>query len=233
MTAQLGLPLRLPAGWTVTDATDSGEVRRFVEANHYLGAVGSRGQFVYSLFDGWVLLGAALFGRPGREGVARGLWVRGDYGNTLELTRFYTIDDPPRNAGSWFLARAVDSLPSRFEMVVAFSDPFAHHHGGLYQAASWIYTGTDDADNYHYTDRQGRRVAKQTPWRMAHKQRLAGLFADERPVDGERRIAAEQGWTKVRDMAKHRYVKPRTRRARRELRYPGLPYPKPHVLTMS
>lgn len=219
--------------WLVVPATGSSEVRRFVEAHHYLRSVGSRAEHVFAVyslgefFGPDALLGAAMFARPGREFVARSLWAEGDFGNTVELARFYTVDDPPRNLGSWLLSRSVHMLPPELEMVVAFSDPFAHHHGGLYQAASWLYTGTDDADNYHYVDAEGRRVAKQTPWRIAQRQRQSGLFVGERPVDGERRVCAERGWVKVRDLAKHRYVKPRTKRARHALCKPCLPYPKP------
>jgi hypothetical protein len=229
MTAADVLDLAAPnAGtWTVTTAHTSAEVRRFVETNHYLGPFYGRGDFIYAVLDGWTLLGAALFGRPTRDTVAPALWASGNYNNTLELTRLYTVDDPPKNLGTWFLSRAVGMLPRQFEMLVAFSDPFAHHHGGIYQASSWLYTGVTETENYHYVDRAGARIAKQTPWRLAQDQRRDGRFVDERAVDGERRIALERGWTKVTDLSKHRYVKPRTKRARRELRYPIKPYPKP------
>jgi hypothetical protein len=179
-------------------------------------------------FDG--LIGVAGFGQPAREGVARALWKDTDpLPLTYELQRFYIAPgDHPENLGSWFLSRAVKALPCEVAMVVSFADPREGHHGGLYQATGWLYTGVTRGDPYHYVDAvSGRRIAKSTPWKLAKRQRDRGEYVDEKPVEGERRIAEERGWTKVRDKPKYRYVFPRTRFARRHLRLAVLPYPKP------
>ncbi len=227
------------------------KVRPLIEGGHYLGKVHNRGRFAFALMDGQKLVGAALFGQPARETVSVSLWKcendedrKHAAAATLELTRFYTIakEELPHNAGTWFLARAVRMLrqgdspgkrdlfgkvpTSDIEMLVAFSDPAAKHHGGLYQAAGWLYTGASATDHYHYEDKDGNRVAKQTPWYYAKRN---GLRPGERPADGERRVADEKGWTKVKDQPKHRYVKPLTRDAEQSLRLklPVLSYPKP------
>jgi hypothetical protein len=213
-------------------------VRPLIESGHYLGKVRSRGRFAYALVSGdpWEFVGAAVFGQPARETVAVSLWKDTDpafaMAATLELTRFYTIDGLLPNTGTWFLSRAVRLLRQDapgIEMLVAFSDEDAGHHGGLYQAASWRYTGTSQSDHYHYEDKDGNRVAKQTPWKNALRQRQADpvKYAGERPVDGERRVAVANGWTKVKDRPKHRYVLPLTHRARKRLKLAEVGYPKP------
>lgn len=202
-------------------------VRPFIESGHYLGRV-NQGRVAVALYDGLDIIGAALFGQPAREGVAVALWTDVPPGfaaaATIELTRFYTVDELHANAGTWFLARAVRLLPAQYQMVVAFSDPSAGHHGGLYQAGNWCYLGASTATPYEYRDQFGNRVAKQTPWKQAQRE---GLRTGETPAEGERRYAAEHGWTRVNKLPKYRYALPRTRFARRQLRPPVLPYPKP------
>ena len=96
--------------------------------------------------------------------------------NTRELTRFYTFDGLPQNTGTWFLARAIDMLPPEFEMIVAFSDPYTdhRHHGGLYQAASWLYLGRTKPGGYHYMDgADGNRVEQEAALADRHGARSA------------------------------------------------------------
>ncbi|SRR6266568_1354127 len=230
----MGRPAHGPVTGLSAGCSSLVRVRPLIESGHYLGKVHNRGRCAIELLRGDEVVGAALFGQPARETVAVSLWKCDDdedrksaVAATLELTRFYTIDGLHPNAGTWFLSRAVRMLPSGTEMLIAFSDEDAGHHGGLYQAASWLYTGTSASDHYHYVDGQGGRVAKQTPWRYAQRQRLADPSITERPADGERRIAAERGWTKVKDKPKHRYVLPLTRKARASLKLKVLEYPKP------
>ena len=219
------------------------QVRPLIEDGHYLGKVHNRGRVAFALVSPeGELIGAALFGQPSRETIAVSLWKCENEEDrkfavlaSMELTRFYTLDGLHPDAGTWFLGRAVKELRGgcppcspNTEMLVAYSDPIAQHHGGLYQAASWLYTGQSGSDHYHYEDAQGARVSKQTPWQYAKKERLAGTApAGERPADGERRVAKDRGWVKVKDLPKYRYVKPLTRRARRGLALSVLDYPKP------
>ena len=200
------------------------EAKAMIERGHYLGTAPTCSH-AFGLFADGGMVGAAIFDKPVRENVARSLWREPDgaMARTRELTRFYTLDGLPPNTGTWFLARAVDGLPPEYEMIVAFSDPLGGHFGGLYQAASWIYTGRT-RPAYHYVDESGKRIGKKTPWRIAVE---GGLLEGERPTDGEARVARERGWTKVPGERKYRYVKPRTRRARRSLALRPMPYPKP------
>jgi hypothetical protein len=214
-------------GRYVVEPISFGEARRLIEARHYLGQLRKSGD-AFGLIADSEIIGAAVFGQPSREGVVVALWDDGTLENTTELLRFFTVDGVEPWLGTWFLSRAVRALPRTVEMVVAFSDPAYGHHGGLYQAASWVYTGLTTNTPYHYEDGGGNRIGKQTPWKQARRERERGLVpAGETPADGERRVALERGWRRVRDEPKHRYVYPRTRRAKRRLRQASVPYPKP------
>jgi len=203
------------------------DARTLIETRHYLKQLRKSGTQI-GLLNGPELIGAAVFGQPSREGVIGSLWHHGTLENTTELLRFYTIDDAEPWLGTWFLSRAIKQLPRQIEMVVAYSDPAHGHHGGLYQAASWIYTGPTTNTPYHYQDADGNRIGKQTPWKQARREREQGLApAGETAAEGERRVAAERGWARVADEPKHRYVFLRSKRARRNLRPAPKPYPKP------
>lgn len=216
---------------------DIATARGLLEQGHYLGTVwtGGHNYGLYAAatttgqlsFAPSLLVGAAVFAPPVRENVTASLWDGGTRVNTAELTRFYTIDGLDPNAGTWFLKRAVAQLPPEIEMLVAYADPYRYtevsHYGGLYQAASWVYTGRTKSA-YHYVDADGNRVGKKRPWRIAVE---LGLRDGERPYQGEARVARERGWTRIEGEPKYRYVKPLTRRAKRALKLKPLPYPKP------
>jgi len=220
-----GSTLHGPAARYAVQPVTFGDAQALLASGHYLRHLRKSGTQI-GLVGPAGLVGVAVFGQPSREGVVRALWDQdqGTLRNTVELLRFYTVDGIEEWAGTWFLSRAIRLLPPTIEMIVAFSDPQYGHHGGLYQAASWIYTGTTTNTPYHYEDPDGNRIGKQTPWKQARRE---GLLPGERAVDGERRYARERQWRRVVDQPKHRYVYPRSRRARRLLRHPVRPYPKP------
>lgn len=221
--------LRLPSGIEgyVVEPISFRDAQTLIEARHYLAQLRKSGTQIGLIYDSEVV-GVGVFGQPSREGVVRSLWPEGTLENTTELLRFYTVDGVEPWIGTWFLSRAIRLLPRVVEIVVAYSDPAHGHHGGLYQAASWIYTGPTTNTPYHYEDAEGNRIGKQTPWKQAKRERERGLApVDETPAHGERRVALERGWTRVKDEPKHRYVFPRTKRARRRIVDLARPYPKP------
>lgn len=42
------------------------------------------------------------------------------------------------------------------ELIISFADPSEGHHGGIYQATNWIYTGKS-ASSFEYIDKSGRK----------------------------------------------------------------------------
>ncbi len=94
------------------------------------------------------------------------------------------------------------------EAVVSFADPNNGHHGGIYQAASWIYTGKS-SETRVYRKPDGTTVSR----RSFH----SGKTSLPPP------------WPAERLEGKHRYVRNLTRRAGHLLRLPSVPYPKPNL----
>lgn len=194
------------------------EVRDFVQRGHYSNSAGKVSAPCFALFRGDAMVGAAIYGRPSGRLLAASLWQGGNDSNTLELTRLFVIDGTGRNTESWFLAQCHRMLPPSIKLVVAFAAPDAHHHGGVYQASSWLYLGVGTGNcHYHYVDGEGLYINKRRVWDYYKRERLPS----------ERQAAAEMGLTRVAEDAKHVYVLPRYRWVRKRLKRAVLPYPKP------
>ncbi len=125
-----------------------------------------------------------------------------------ELARVWAPDGHEPNELTQAIAAACRALRRdcpEVEAVVSFADPNVGHHGGVYQAASWLYVSTSEESRGYLAD-DGRIVARRA-FHSNAQSRVPNL-----PV--------------VKREGKHRYVRPLTARARRALRQPVKPYPK-------
>ena len=108
-------------------------------------------------------------------------------------------------------------------LIVTFADPTAGHHGGIYQAAGWIYTGKTTAASeyiFHGLRYHGRGM----------RQTLTGLGMMHDPQFGrntlERIRLLDPAATEIMGTAKHRYVLPLDGEMRKQLASIAKPYPK-------
>jgi|11_taG_2_1085331.scaffolds.fasta_scaffold02018_2 hypothetical protein len=72
---------------------------------------------------------------------------------TMELNRLVLNSDTPKNSASFFIMKAINKLPKPLA-IVSYADPNNHHHGYVYQATNWLYTGTS-TPKYKYTFEDG------------------------------------------------------------------------------
>lgn len=110
-------------------------------------------------------------------------------------------------------------------LIVSFADTTQGHHGGIYQAGNWIYTGTTDPNVLTYVV-HGREVHGRTFRHMAVK-RPPGETAESfirRTLDPNVRKV------KLRAV-KHRYLYPLNRRLRRKIAGLAKPYPSRQEVT--
>lgn len=94
-------------------------------------------------------------------------------------------------------------------LIVSFADPASGHHGGIYQALGWIYTGTS-APSYEFRS-QGMRLQKRAY--------TGGNF-------GAPKMALPRGTEKLRTVGKHRYLMPLDAEMRDDVAPLAKPYPK-------
>lgn len=124
--------------------------RAFVERHHYSRSFpAARRRF--GLYERGELVGVAVFSVPPQADVLRVLPCAREA--AVELGRFVLLDRVPGNGETWFLSRCLAALAREgFAGVVSFSDPvprtnlagrlvFPGHLGGIYKAASALYTG--------------------------------------------------------------------------------------------
>jgi hypothetical protein len=81
-------------------------------------------------------------------------------------------------------------------MIISMADPAHGHHGGIYQAGNWIYTGETDSD-YQYQLPDGRYVHHRTASSCLKsvagrpKKRIPGKYRYLMPLDDEMRKRIE------------------------------------------
>lgn len=211
------------AEWYIEKITRA-EALEFLGAHHYLRGVGGSAM-IYALRDEAELFGVCAFQRPCSENVCRALFGEAHSMHVTELSRLALSPRSPLPASA-FVSRATRAFLQERERramtpiyaLISFADSTQAHHGGVYQAMSWLYLGESVATGHpRFVDSAGRTRHRRQNGRV--------VSATE---------ARERGWRVIptERVVKHRYLRilgsSRQRRAlRRALRYPVLPYPKP------
>jgi hypothetical protein len=178
-----------------------------VEHWHYSRAMAPSGSVRYGAWEDGRFVGAVVFGRGASPTLLPSFGL--DQTEGAELVRVAL-----REHDAWVsqvVSRAVRLLRATnpgLRLLVSFADPARGHHGGIYQAMNWIYTGTSHVDRQYVDVETGR--AYHPRWRRTRYPDLieSGLLVAV-PVPG-----------------KHRYVLPLDRRMRRQLAPMAQPYPR-------
>lgn len=191
---------------------------------HYSERMPSGRLIMLGVWEDGAYVGCVLFGRGANDRLLRPYGLRQSEG--CELVRVALREH--RAPVSQIVAEALRQLKRRnpgLRLVVSFADPVQGHHGGIYQAGSWLYLG---------------RGADQTEWivngRQVHARSVSAMreqaarSSSKRIRDGETR----QAWLRrtidpnarpVTVPGKHRYVMPLDRAMRRVVSKTALPYP--------
>jgi hypothetical protein len=95
-------------------------------------------EYSFGLFDkGKVLQGVLTLGTP-VSNTLRNLW--NNEFKLLELNRLVVNEDLGKNVLSYFVSMVLRTMPKPF-VIVSYADTSRNHHGYIYQATNWIYTG--------------------------------------------------------------------------------------------
>jgi hypothetical protein len=194
------------------------ETHEWLLRKHYARRIPSI-SWAFGLFDAQMTLqGICTFGTPSssplRDGIAGELW--GEY--VLELNRLCCVNS--KNVASYFISHSIAFLPKP-KLIVSYADIAQSHHGYIYQATNFIYTGIS---------------AKRTDWKIKGKEHLHGqTIADEsrgqeNRAEWMREKYGDDFYLEQRPR-KHRYVylhgdKRQKRAMLADLRYKQEPYPK-------
>ena len=182
------------------------EAVAFLLPRHYSGRkpVVSK---AFGLIEDGVLQAVITYGKPASPSVCVGICGKEYSGKVYELNRMCRSDEY-RKPLSHFVSATLRMLKPLDWIVVSYSDTAMNHHGYVYQACNFLYTGTSapHADKY-------------IPDGSGHNRHAESFDVRKDEFSVERSI-------------KHRYVYfcTKSKRLKKEwmnsLRYPVLPYPK-------
>lgn len=178
---------------------------------HYSGTL-PRGRLVrLGVWEHDAFIGCVIFSR-GATNALGAPWGLTNI-EAAELTRvaLSTHAAPVSRIVSVALGQLRSTSPG-LRLVVSFADPAHGHHGGIYQAGNWIYTG---------------RSADSQEWRVFGRQLHGRLLSHKgwvRNVDWLR-ANVDPHAERIIVAGKHRYVMPLDRATRRRVARYARPYP--------
>lgn len=174
------------------------EALPWIQKYHYSKGL-SNIPMIYGTFVNNILQGLVSFSCPSSEVVRKGIFGPHLKDHVMELSRLCLNPDSIFPASkivkecikAYTKERKERGFPE-VKALVSYADPHEGHHGGVYQAMTWLYTGpTPFRWRYIYYDQDGR---KRNP-------RQDGINITPS-------MAEERGWTAVRQKTwKHRYIK--------------------------
>jgi len=128
--------------------------------------------------------------------------------NLIELNRLIVNEGLPNNTLSYFVSQSLKKLPSPI-VIISYADIEQGHHGYIYQATNWLYTGLGSVGTYSYIIGNGK---------SSHSRHIKE-YVNRGGVVKE----------KVKNKGKARYYyfigsKKEQREMKQKLRYPILPY---------
>ena len=180
---------------------------------------------LYHIKDG--LQGVCTFGHPVASTLVKNSF-QGEYQDKFyELNRLCVNDGLPRNALSFFVGQCLQMLP-RPMVIVSYADSGQNHHGYIYQATNWIYTGLSvPFKDYMIKGYEGMHSASV----LDSVGRSDGEFGHLDKVKLLKEKFGEENIYMVERSRKHRYFyllgsKTERKRMRSLLIYPQEPYPK-------
>jgi len=161
-----------------------------------------------------ILKGICTFGSPPSHALCIGVCGKQYQEYVLELNRL-CIEDNIKNAASYFVSRCLKLIPKP-RIIVSYADTSKNHHGYIYQATNFIYTGLSAKRTERYDidnpNKHSKTVSANLKRGTENNKDYLSLAVRDRPQ-------------------KHRYIyfignKKQKKKMKDNLLYPILPYPK-------
>ena len=169
---------------------------------HYSGCLPVSKLVKVGAWESGRFIGVVLFGRGANNNMLKPFGLEQDQGCELVRIALSKHSVPVSRISAQaikFLKRQSSSL----KLIVSYADPEAGHHGGIYQAGNWIYTG---------------------PSAQAIKVFYKGKWAHKKTVDDSG--INQRNLMKKKVCGKHRYLMPLDDEMRKKVLPLAKPYPK-------
>jgi hypothetical protein len=96
--------------------------------------------YAFGIFMDDLLVGVCTFGSPPSRALCIGVCGEKNSHKVYELNRLCINEDLEKNVLSFFVSNCLKLLPNDL-IIVSYADTSMNHHGYIYQATNWIYTG--------------------------------------------------------------------------------------------
>lgn len=182
-------------------APASHDAAKFAVENWHYSKILPTGKLVkFGVWEEEKFIGVVIFSRGASPNLGTALEL--DQTQVCELTRVALTSHkaPVSQIVSEALGALKKSNPG-MRAVVSFADPKEGHHGGIYQAGNWVFTGSSNPVTEYFID--GR-------WRHTR-----GAYHDPRRPTAPKRESP----------GKFRYIYPLDKAMRRKVTKQALPYP--------
>jgi hypothetical protein len=126
-------------------------------------------QYAFGLFEDKVLCGIITYGTPPSNPLRNAF---GTKYKLMELNRLCVNEGLEKNALSFFVSQSLKQLPTPL-IIVSYADSAYNHHGYIYQATNFIYTGLS---------------AKRTDWKIKGMEHLHGATVADMSRGQENRV---------------------------------------------
>lgn len=156
------------------------------------------------VWEGGKFIGVVIFARGANCNIASPYGV--SQMQVCELVRVALTEHktPVSRIVSIVLRMLVKQSPG-LRLIVSYADPMQDHHGGIYQAGNWVYSGATSKDfNFIFN----------------------GVRRHRRTYTGSNRIQLPTNAEKSESMPKHRYLYPLDDAMRKQIEPLRKPYPK-------
>lgn len=126
------------------------EAKPFIMNLHYAKRMPSV-SYAFGLFETDVLIGVLTIGKPASHQLCIGICGKGEHQNVYELNRLIVSKELPKNTLSFFVGGVMRMLAGSELILVSYADEGMGHHGYIYQATNWWYTGKTPERTDKYT----------------------------------------------------------------------------------
>jgi hypothetical protein len=97
--------------------------------------------FAFGLYEDQILKGVLTIGKPASPSLCDGICGKDFSRYVYELNRLCVEDNLEKNTLSFFVGKCLKLIPDNM-ILVSYADTIMNHHGYIYQATNWIYTGS-------------------------------------------------------------------------------------------
>jgi len=181
---------------------------------HYSGSIPVPPLVKVGVWEHGKFIGVVIFSRGANNNLLKPFGLKQTEG--CELTRIaMTKHDAPVSRVVRLAVQFLKRNSNELRLIVSFADPSEGHHGGVYQAGNWIYTGTQQPSIEWLTPNGTRihgRMVKKQGWTTVQGKRRKTFTPDQ--------------CTPIERPGKHRYLMPLDAEMRESILPLSKPYPK-------